>query len=54
MVKCPIINQEIDIGKCVTVVDVSENVIKDTVIPDNIKAIEKWQDICKKCKYHNN
>lgn len=54
MIKCPITNSDIDIGECVVIVDVCEKCIKETMLSDNIKNIENWQDICKKCKYHNN
>ncbi|WP_185966700.1 hypothetical protein [Clostridium sp. HBUAS56017] len=54
MVKCPIINKEIDIGECVVIVDVSEGCIKENMLPSDVKKIIKWREICKKCEYHNN
>lgn len=54
MIRCPIINEDIDIGECVTIVDVCEECIKETVISDKIKKIDNWKEICEKCENHNN
>ncbi len=54
MIKCRITNKEIDIGECVTIVDICEGCIKDTMLPGNIKEIKDWKDICKQCEYHDN
>ena len=54
MIKCPIINKDIDIGECVTVVDVCEGSVKETVLTDTFKNVKDWKEICKNCEYHNN
>lgn len=54
MVKCPIINKEIDEGQCVVIVDISEGCIKETMLPGNVKEVAEWRKICKDCEYHNN
>jgi len=54
MIKCPITDTEIDIGDCVTIVDVSEGCVKETILPNEVKETENWREVCKNCKYHNN
>lgn len=54
MIRCPISNKDIDIGECVTIVDISEGCIKKTLLPGDIAKIKEWEKICKECKYHNN
>lgn len=54
MVRCPIINDNIEIGVCVTVVDVTEKMVKNTAISSDFYNVENWEDICKNCEYHNN
>lgn len=53
MIRCPILNRDIDIGECVVIVDISEGCVKETLLPDNIRKIENWKDICKECENHN-
>lgn len=54
MIRCPLINKDIDIGECVTVVDVCEGAVKERVLSDEIIKQKKWKEICKSCKYHDN
>lgn len=54
MVKCPIVNKEIDEGQCVVIVDISEDCIKETMLPNDIIKVTEWRKICKNCEYHNN
>lgn len=54
MIRCAIINKEIDIGECVTIVDISEGCAKETLLPGDIAKIREWKVICKECEYHNN
>ena len=54
MIRCPIINSDLDIGECVVIVDVCEECIKETMLPEKIKEVENWKDICMKCEHHNN
>lgn len=54
MIRCPITNTDIDIGECVTIVDVCDKCTKDTILLEDIKKVENWRDICKECRYHNN
>jgi hypothetical protein len=54
LIKCPLVNKEIDIGECVTIVDVCDGFVKETVISKSILKKENWKDICKNCEYHEN
>lgn len=54
MIKCPIINKDIDIGECVFIVDISEGCVKETLLPGDIAKVDGWKDICKNCENHNN
>ena len=54
MIRCSILNEDIDEGVCVTIVDVTENHVKDTVISEKIKQVSNWEKICIGCKYHDN
>lgn len=54
MIKCPLVNKEIDIGECVVIVDVCDGVIKENLISKDILEQKNWKEICKKCKYHEN
>lgn len=54
MIKCPILNKDIDIGECVAIVDICEGCAKETMLPNNIKEIKNWREICKQCENHNN
>ena len=54
MIECPILNKDIDIGECVIIVDVCEEMVKESVISNEVKEVENWREICKNCKYHNN
>lgn len=52
MVKCPLVNREIEEGECVVTVDVCECMIKETVLSNEITEQKNWREICKKCEYH--
>lgn len=54
MIRCPILNKDIDIGECVTIADVCDGVAKESVISDTVKKVTDWKEVCKNCKYHNN
>ncbi len=52
-IKCPLIDDMIDIGDCVVCSDVARGMIKEDLIPDRFKKKNNWGDICSACKYHN-
>lgn len=54
MIRCPITKTDIDIGECVTIVDISEGCAKETILPGKIVKVANWKNICKECDYHNN
>jgi hypothetical protein len=51
-VKCPMINDLIEIGDCVVYSDIASGMIKDSCIPDKFKENSNWRDICERCQYH--
>lgn len=53
MIKCPIINKDIDIGECVLIVDISEGCAKETLLPGDVAMVKEWKEICNRCEYHN-
>lgn len=54
MIRCPIVNKDIDMGKCVLIVDISEGCVKETMLPGDVASVEEWKNICNRCEYHNN
>lgn len=54
MINCPLIDQEIDIGKCTLTVDVCDGCVKESALPEKITNNLKWRDICCECEYHEN
>lgn len=54
MIKCPLINKEIDVGECVTIVDVCDGAVKEDIISQSILKQENWKEICRECEYHEN
>ncbi len=54
MIRCPIVNKDIDIGECVLIVDISEGCVKETMLPGDVVNIKDWKEICNRCEYHNN
>ena len=53
MIKCPILETEIDIGECVVIVDACEGSVKETVLSEAVLENSKWKEICRMCKYHS-
>lgn len=54
MIKCPLVNEEIDIGECVTIVDVCDGAVRENILGKHITEQKNWKDICRKCEYHKN
>lgn len=51
-IKCPLIDEFIEIGDCVVYSDIARGMIKERCLPDKFKVKENWRNICKSCKYH--
>lgn len=51
-IKCPLVDDAIDIGDCVVYSDVVSGMLKEKCIPERFKEKKNWKDICKNCKYH--
>jgi len=54
MIRCPIVNKDIDIGECASIVYIHDGAIKETALPREVKENENWREICKNCEHHNN
>lgn len=54
MIKCPIIEREIDIGECVVIVDVCDGAVKEQVLGSEILEKKNWREVCRVCEYHDN
>lgn len=54
MIKCPLVNKEIDIGECVVTVDVCDGVVKEDIISQSILEQKNWKETCRECEYHEN
>ena len=54
MIKCPLVNREIDEGECVVTVDACDGMIKEHILSKQITEQKNWKDTCKKCVYHDN
>ncbi|PWJ13950.1 hypothetical protein [Ruminococcus flavefaciens] len=53
MLKCPLVDKEIDGGDCLINTDIIDGFISDdSHIPDEFKVKPDYKEICKKCKYH--
>ncbi len=48
VVMCPLVDRYISIDECM-----ENREIKTEFIPEEFKAKEQWEDICKKCKYYD-
>lgn len=52
-VECPLVDKNIEDIECLETRDVVCKILKDECIPEEFKQKENWQEICKRCKYHN-
>ncbi len=54
MVTCPLFNYEkIDVGICLTTIDVCDRMIKEYCLPEEVRPIKNYKEICKKCPLHD-
>lgn len=54
MIRCPILDNDIDIGDCVSIVNVVDGCIKEEVLSEEILQKDNWRETCQNCKYYNN
>ena len=52
-IKCPLIDEEIEIIECIVNSDCISGMIKTENIPDKFKIRKDYKNICKNCEYHN-
>lgn len=53
MVRCPLINEDINEAECVSITSVANGCIKEDVLNKEITKQKDWKETCSKCKYHN-
>lgn len=51
-IECPLIDGMIEIGDCVVCSDVARGVLKETLVPGELKKKDNWRNVCLKCKYN--
>lgn len=51
-VMCPLVDEEIPNIDCIENTDAVDGAIKKDTIPDRFKRKPGWEDICRKCKWH--
>lgn len=53
MVRCPLVDDEIEDIDCIENRDVVDEVITEDSLPVRFRQKDNWIEICKKCKWHN-
>lgn len=51
-VMCPLVDQEIENIDCIENSDAVDGIIQKENVPDRFKKKPGWEEICKKCKWH--
>lgn len=49
-VQCPLYNDEIYVGNCIDVQEVSANLILEKILPQKIRDIKGFKSICRNCE----
>ena len=49
---CPLVDQEIESVDCIENADAVDGIIQKENVPDRFKKKPGWEEICKKCKWH--
>lgn len=52
-VYCPVKQDDIDGGEYLVICDVADRMIKPTVLPEGIDWNKEKQNLCLKCKFHD-
>ena len=52
-VYCPVIDGQIDGGDCLLMCDVADQLVKSTVLPDDIVWDDQQRAKCIVCQYHD-
>lgn len=53
MVYCPIKDDQINGTDCLIMVDITDGLIKPSLVPEGIEWCEELREKCKACKYHD-
>lgn len=51
-VMCPLVDQEVKSVDCIENADAVDGIIQKENVPDRFKKKPRWEEICKKCKWH--
>lgn len=51
-VKCPLVDAEIENIDCIENSDAVDGIIKKATVPERFKQKPDWEEICRKCKWH--
>lgn len=51
-VMCPLVDQEVKSVDCIENADAVDGIIQKENVPDRFKKKPGWEEICKKCKWH--
>lgn len=52
-IRCPLVDDMIEVGDCVVCSDVSNGMLKENCIPEKFRQKKNWKNICKNCKYYD-
>lgn len=52
-IMCPLVDTEIEDIDCIENSSAVDLVLKKESVPDRFKVKPDWENICKKCKWHN-
>lgn len=50
---CPLVNDEIEDIDCMENADAVDGIMKKDSVPEKYRRLPDWEEICKRCKYHN-
>lgn len=53
-VTCPLFDyKKIDVDICLDTIDVCDRMIKECYLPEEVRPIKNYKEICKKCPLHD-
>lgn len=50
---CPLIDEKIEAGDCLENSSAVDRILKADSVPERFKAKPDWEEICRKCKWHD-
>lgn len=52
-VRCPLVDRKIEAIDCIENSDAVDGMLKKDSVPNCYKEKADWEEICKKCEWHN-